>query len=147
MSLPHTIAKLIDTSSCIGCKACEVACQEWNDQEFTFGTGGSYPTLPDLAHNFWNLIKFNETEYDGRMAWNMAKYQCMHCVDPGCLRACPAPGAIVVLPNGTVDFNHSTILDRIGGEARSRITALLTSKPVTTSTLARPESSIRMRER
>ena len=83
MSLPHTVAKLIDTSSCIGCKACEVACQEWNDQEFTLGTGGSYQTLPDLTHNFWNLIKFRETEHDGRMAWNMAKYQCMHCVDPG----------------------------------------------------------------
>jgi formate dehydrogenase iron-sulfur subunit len=110
LSLPHTVAKLIDTSSCIGCKACEVACQEWNDQEFTIGTGGSYQTLPDLAHNFWNLIKFNETEYDGRMAWDMAKYQCMHCVDPGCLRACPAPGAIVVLPNGTVDFNHQNCI-------------------------------------
>ena len=110
MSIPHTVAKLIDTSSCIGCKACEVACQEWNDQEFTLGTGGSYQTLPDLAHNFWNLIKFNETEHDGQMAWNMAKYQCMHCVDPGCLRACPAPGAIVVLPNGTVDFNHENCI-------------------------------------
>ncbi len=27
----HTVAKLVDTSTCIGCKACEVACQEWND--------------------------------------------------------------------------------------------------------------------
>jgi formate dehydrogenase iron-sulfur subunit len=100
-----TVAKLIDTTLCIGCKACEVACQEWNDQEFTLGTfDGSYQTMPDLAPNFWNLIKFNEVERNGRMSWLMAKYQCMHCADPGCLRACPAPGAIVQLKNGIVDI-------------------------------------------
>ena len=111
MSQPFTVAKLIDTTTCIGCKACEVACQEWNDQEFTLsGLGGSYQTMPDLAYNFWNLIKFNEEERDGKMSWLMAKYQCMHCVDPGCLRACPAPGAIVILENGTVDFNHQNCI-------------------------------------
>jgi formate dehydrogenase beta subunit len=104
----QTVAKLIDTTLCIGCKACEVACQEWNDQEFTLGVfGNTYQTLPDLAANFWNLIKFNETEVDGSQAWLMAKYQCMHCADAGCIRACPAPGAIVRLPNGIVDFDQS----------------------------------------
>ncbi|MEX2263608.1 MAG: formate dehydrogenase subunit beta [Bryobacteraceae bacterium] len=107
----HTVAKLIDTSTCIGCKACEVACQEWNDQEFTLGTfDGSYQTMPDLTHNFWNLIKFNEVEREGGMSWLMAKYQCMHCVDAGCLRACPAPGAIVQNANGIVDFNHDNCI-------------------------------------
>ena len=100
-----TVAKLIDTTLCIGCKACEVACQQWNDLEFTLGIfDGTYQTMPDLAPNFWNLIKFNEVEQNGEMSWLMAKFQCMHCVDPGCLRACPAPGAIVKLPNGTVDI-------------------------------------------
>ncbi|MBM3812922.1 MAG: formate dehydrogenase subunit beta [Acidimicrobiia bacterium] len=107
----HTVAKLIDTTLCIGCKACEVACQTWNDQEFTLGTfDGSYQTLPDLAPNFWNLIKFNEFERGGKLSWLMSKYQCMHCVDPGCLRACPAPGAIVHLKNGIVDFNHDNCI-------------------------------------
>jgi formate dehydrogenase beta subunit len=107
----QTVAKLIDTSVCIGCKACEVACQTWNDQEFTLGTfDGSYQTMPDLAHNFWNLIKFNEVERDGGASWLMAKYQCMHCADPGCLRACPAPGAIVQLRNGIVDFVHENCI-------------------------------------
>jgi formate dehydrogenase iron-sulfur subunit len=101
----QTVVKLIDTTLCIGCKACEVACQEWNDQEFTMGTfGGTYQTMPDLAPNFWNLIKFNERETDSGMSWLMSKYQCMHCGDPGCLRACPAPGAIVQAKNGIVDF-------------------------------------------
>ena len=103
--MTQTVVKLIDTTLCIGCKACEVACQEWNDQEFTMGTfNGTYQTMPDLAPNFWNLIKFNEREVDGGMSWLMSKYQCMHCADPGCLRACPAPGAIVQAKNGIVDF-------------------------------------------
>jgi formate dehydrogenase beta subunit len=107
----QTVAKLIDTTLCIGCKACEVACQTWNEQEFTLGTfDGSYQTMPDLAHNFWNLIKFNEQAKDGRFSWLMSKYQCMHCVDPGCLKACPAPGAIVQLKNGIVDFNHDNCI-------------------------------------
>jgi formate dehydrogenase beta subunit len=107
----QTVAKLIDTTLCIGCKACELACQEWNDQEFTLGVfQGTYQTMPDLAHNFWNLIKFNEQETAGGMSWLMTKYQCMHCADPGCLRACPAPGAIVQLRNGIVDFNHDNCI-------------------------------------
>ncbi|MEZ5404178.1 MAG: formate dehydrogenase subunit beta [Bryobacteraceae bacterium] len=106
-----TAAKLIDTSLCIGCKACEIACQEWNDQEFTLGVfDGSYQTMPSLAHNFWNLIKFNEREENGRLSWLMAKYQCMHCHDAGCMKACPAPGAIVNGPNGTVDFVHENCI-------------------------------------
>jgi len=105
MGEPVTVAKLIDTSTCIGCKACEAACQEWNDHGFRISDfDGTYQTRPDLSHDFWNLIRFNELDVDGGMAWHMAKYQCMHCVDPGCLRACPSPGAIVVRENGTVDF-------------------------------------------
>lgn len=107
--MAHTVAKLIDTTTCIGCKACEAACQEWNDNGFAMGTfDGTYQTMPDLRHDFWNVIKFNEveTDDDGGLNWLMAKYQCMHCVEPGCLEACPAPGAIFRLDNGIVDFDH-----------------------------------------
>ncbi len=103
----ETVAKLIDTSTCIGCKACEVACQQWNDlpPEVTVQLG-TYQTLPDLAPNFWNLIRFRETTIDGATAWLMRKDGCMHCADPGCLVACPAPQAIVQYSNGIVDFNQ-----------------------------------------
>jgi formate dehydrogenase beta subunit len=109
MSGPVQVAKLIDTTTCIGCKACELACQEWNDHSFSISDfGGTYQTTPDLKFDFWNLIKFNEFEReDGSLSWHMAKYQCMHCVDPGCLRACPAPGAIFIRDNGIVDFDES----------------------------------------
>jgi formate dehydrogenase iron-sulfur subunit len=100
------VSKLIDTSTCIGCKACEVACQEWNDLPSTKTVqDGSYQTLPTMNAVFWNLIKFNEVEVDGQFAWLMRKDQCMHCADPGCLKACPAPGAIVQYSNGIVDVN------------------------------------------
>jgi formate dehydrogenase beta subunit len=100
-----TVAKYIDTTTCIGCKACEVACQQWNDlaPETTVQTGG-YQTMPDTTANFWNLIRFSEFEDEGGFHWLMRKDQCMHCGDPGCLKACPAPGAIVQYANGIVDF-------------------------------------------
>jgi formate dehydrogenase beta subunit len=62
--------------------------------------------MPDLRHDFWNLIKFNEVEREGGFTWLMSKYQCMHCVEAGCLEACPAPGAIFRRENGIVDFDH-----------------------------------------
>jgi len=102
-----TVTKLVDTSTCIGCKACEVACQEWNDlpPEATVQSG-TYQTLPATTANFWNLITFSEHEEEGAFQWLMRKDQCMHCAEPGCLVACPAPGAIVQYSNGIVDFQQ-----------------------------------------
>ncbi|MGE5277539.1 MAG: formate dehydrogenase subunit beta [Acidobacteriota bacterium] len=101
-----TVSKYIDTSTCIGCKACEVACQEWNDLKVVpTQQVGTYQTLPTLHPEYWNLIRFNERDFDGGVVWLMRKDQCMHCEEPGCLAACPAPGAIVQYSNGIVDVN------------------------------------------
>jgi len=102
------VCKLVDTTTCIGCKACEVACQEWNDLPFVETTfDNTYQTMPSTTWNFWNLIKFNEQpKEDGTMMWLMRKDQCMHCAEPGCLAACPADGAIVQYTNGIVDFQQ-----------------------------------------
>ncbi len=100
------VSKLIDTSTCIGCKACEVACQEWNDLHIVpTQQVGTYQTMPSLDPNYWNLIKFREVEANGTFSWLLRKDGCMHCADPGCLKACPAPGAIVQYQNGIVDVN------------------------------------------
>src|ERR1035438_4227962 len=106
------VCKLIDTTTCIGCKACEVACVEWNDMPFqTTYFDNTYQTMPDTDWNYWNLIKFNEDQHDdGSFAWLMRKHQCMHCEDPGCLRACPADGAIVQYSNGIVDFQQENCI-------------------------------------
>jgi len=106
------VCKLIDTTTCIGCKACEVACLEWNGYTFTDTTfNNSYQTMPETAWNYWNLIKFNEHEReDGSPMLLMRKDQCMHCADPGCLKACPADGAIVQYSNGIVDFQQANCI-------------------------------------
>jgi formate dehydrogenase beta subunit len=105
------VSKYIDTTTCIGCKACEVACQEWNDLPVVpTQQTGSYQTIPALDAAFWNLIKFNEVEAPDGLAWLMRKDQCMHCADPGCMRACPAPGAIVQYANGIVDVNADSCI-------------------------------------
>ena len=102
----QTVSKFIDTTTCIGCKACEVACQEWNDlKPVATEQVGTYQTLPTLHAQYWNLIRFNERDFDGGIIWLMRKDQCMHCDEPGCLAACPAPGAIVQYANGIVDVN------------------------------------------
>ena len=101
------VAKLIDTSKCIGCKACQVACMEWNDLRDEVGTNfGSYQNPADLSDQTWTLMRFAEYENpQGDLEWLIRKDGCMHCADPGCLKACPAPGAIVQYANGIVDVN------------------------------------------
>jgi formate dehydrogenase iron-sulfur subunit len=104
------VAKLIDTTKCIGCKACQVACMEWNDLRDEVGTNaGSYQNPADLTEHSWTLMRFAEYENpqrNGELEWLIRKDGCMHCEDPGCLKACPAPGAIVQYSNGIVDFHE-----------------------------------------
>ena len=106
------VAKLIDVSKCIGCKACQVACMEWNDLRDEVGTCvGSYDNPPDLTEESWTVMKFNEYEDEkGNLEWLIRKDGCMHCADPGCLKACPSPGAIVQYANGIVDFHEENCI-------------------------------------
>ena len=102
------VAKLIDVSSCIGCKACQVACMQWNDLRDEVGTNhGVYDNPLDLTDKSWTVMRFSEVEVEqGKLEWLIRKDGCMHCADPGCLKACPAPGAIVHYSNGIVDFHE-----------------------------------------
>ena len=100
------VAKLIDVSKCIGCKACQVACMEWNDLRDDVGSNiGVYDNPSDLTSQSWTLMRFFEVEPEpDKLEWLIRKDGCMHCDDPGCLKACPSPGAIVKYANGIVDF-------------------------------------------
>ncbi|MBS0374462.1 MAG: formate dehydrogenase subunit beta [Proteobacteria bacterium] len=102
------VAKLIDTSKCIGCKACQTACMEWNDLRDEVGScAGTYDNPRDLTDQSWTVMRFSEYENPkGDLEWLIRKDGCMHCADPGCLKACPSPGAIVQYANGIVDFHE-----------------------------------------
>ena len=102
------VAKLIDVSKCIGCKACQVACSEWNELRDEVGDNhGTYDNPIDLTADSWTVMRFTEHETaDGDLEWLIRKDGCMHCAEPGCLKACPSPGAIVQYANGIVDFNQ-----------------------------------------
>ena len=105
------VAKLIDVTKCIGCKACQAACQEWNDLREDVGVNvGSYTNPHDLTPNSWTLMRFAETESNGNLEWLIRKDGCMHCADPGCLKACPSPGAIIQHSNGIVDFHEENCI-------------------------------------
>ncbi|SPJ32014.1 formate dehydrogenase subunit beta [Kushneria phyllosphaerae] len=115
------VAKLIDVSKCIGCKACQVACMEWNDLRDDVGEcHGVYDNPMDLTAESWTVMRFNEVETDfvggddvsreKELSWLIRKDGCMHCAEPGCLEACPAPGAIVQYANGIVDFDSNNCI-------------------------------------
>lgn len=80
---------LIDITKCIGCKACQVACKQWNDLPPTipnFSNDMSYPPQTD-AYNYTQVMhRFVEKDDDVIMRY--AKRQCMHCLDPACVSAC-----------------------------------------------------------
>jgi formate dehydrogenase iron-sulfur subunit len=102
------VAKLIDISKCIGCKACQTACMEWNDLRDEVGSNaGIYDNPRDLNENAWTVMRYAEVEVEqDKLEWLIRKDGCMHCADPGCLKACPAPGAIIQYSNGIVDFQE-----------------------------------------
>jgi formate dehydrogenase iron-sulfur subunit len=90
-----------DTSICIGCKACEVACKEWNlvpadTQEWT---GESYDNTSALGANTWRHVAFVEQE--SPLRWLMESDVCKHCTHAACLDVCPT-GALLRTEFGTV---------------------------------------------
>nr|WP_303803181.1 formate dehydrogenase subunit beta [Snodgrassella alvi] len=108
---PLEVAKLIDVSSCIGCKSCQAACSEWNDIRDEVGINhGIYDNPIDLSADSWTVMRFAETEEHGKLEWLIRKDGCMHCAEPGCLKACPSPGAIIQFENGIVDFHQENCI-------------------------------------
>jgi formate dehydrogenase iron-sulfur subunit len=90
-----------DTTVCIGCKACEVACKEWNQLPAENGgvrelSGDSYDNTQRLDGIHWRHVKFIEQFSSDRVAgrWLMMSDVCKHCAQAGCLEVCPT-GAII----------------------------------------------------
>jgi len=97
---------LIDTSKCIGCRACQSACKQWNQlpaESTTFA--GTYENPPYFSCMTWTKVVFREHNDNGRTSWYMSKQGCMHCTDAACILACPT-GAIHHTDHETVAINE-----------------------------------------
>src|ERR1700712_4981517 len=96
-----------DTSVCIGCKACEVACKQWNQlpMDDIMWLGSSYDNTHQLAATTWRHVTYAEVPGAGgagaQTNWLMMSDVCKHCTNAGCLQACPT-GAIIRTEFNTV---------------------------------------------
>ncbi len=108
---PERVGFFTDTTVCIGCKACEVACKEWNElpSEVTGLTGHSYDNTVTLDATHWRHVAFVEQPADvtlpdalgdqlraqaSSMVWLMSSDVCKHCTEAACLDVCPT-GSLV----------------------------------------------------
>ncbi|MFB9838674.1 4Fe-4S dicluster domain-containing protein [Actinoallomurus acaciae] len=110
---PARMGFFTDTSVCIGCKACEVACKEWNaiPEDGLKLTGMSYDNTGSLSADTWRHVAFIEQRRPveaptaagpgDELRWLMASDVCKHCTQAGCLDVCPT-GALFRTEYGTV---------------------------------------------
>jgi len=100
------IMMFIDTSKCIACKACQVACKQWHSlpaEETTFT--GSLQNPPDVSGSTLTNIRFTEYEnVRGKLLFLFFKNQCRHCIRPKCNKACAR--GVEVTAEGFVIFNE-----------------------------------------
>src|SRR6266481_1969026 len=94
--MARTVGFFTDTTLCIGCKACEVACKEWNQlpgHAPQFGDG--YDNTGQLDEQNWRHVQFHErTTAKGGVAWNMMSDVCKHCAMASCMEVCPTNAII-----------------------------------------------------
>lgn len=100
------IAMLHDVSKCTGCRACMVACKQWKSlpadpTPFT----GEYQSHQDLSAKTYTMIRMSENMDSGTLRWNFLKFQCMHCAEASCVKACPQQ-ALFYPGNGIVSFDR-----------------------------------------
>jgi len=101
---PPRMGFFTDTSVCIGCKACEVACKEWNaiPEDGLSLTGMSFDNSVGLGADTWRHVAFVERESEnGEFRWLMSSDVCKHCTHAACLDVCPT-GALMRTEFGTV---------------------------------------------
>jgi formate dehydrogenase iron-sulfur subunit len=121
---PPRMGFFTDTSVCIGCKACEVACKEWNavPEDGLTLTGMSFDNTIGLGASTWRHVAFIEQEVPAggpgqaapgltqaagspeqtdALRWLMSSDVCKHCTEAGCLDVCPT-GALMRTEFGTV---------------------------------------------
>ncbi len=109
-----TRACLVDTTRCIGCRSCQVACKQSNglkpEKTRVTGVDGGYQNPPGYSPYTRTYVTFHEIEDGaGRMKWVFVKRQCMHCKEMRCADVCApevfrhtASGAVAARSNACI---------------------------------------------
>ena len=83
---------LIDLTKCTGCRACQVACKQWNQlpaEQTVFFSGEGYENPPAMSEYTFTRIKFRDYQKNGQNEFAFYKEMCMHCNEPACASVCP----------------------------------------------------------
>jgi formate dehydrogenase iron-sulfur subunit len=109
--MAERLAMFIDTSKCMACRGCQVACKQWNDrrgyipgERVTVNTG-SYENPPSLDPETWTRIRFAEYDDGERFQWLFLKEGCMHCTEAVCVDVCPTK-ALKYGPHGIITYER-----------------------------------------
>ena len=79
-------ARLIDTSRCMGCRGCQVACKQWNElPAVSTEQKGTYENPPEMSAHNWIRVEFRERTDE----WLFRAHTCMHCTEASCEKVCP----------------------------------------------------------
>jgi formate dehydrogenase iron-sulfur subunit len=101
---------LVDLTRCIGCRACQVACKNWNQleaEQTTFFSGPAYQNPPGLSDRTFTYIQYFELPGGPHpVDLKMVKRQCLHCDEPACANACLV-GALKKTESGPVVYDES----------------------------------------
>ena len=101
---------LVDPSRCTGCRGCQVACKQWNENPAVATTFvGSYQNPPALDGDTCTIVRFEEhelNEFD--VYWLMTSDRCRHCAEPTCIEALPK-GSYEITEQGAVVFNEKAL--------------------------------------
>ncbi|MCK4548048.1 MAG: 4Fe-4S dicluster domain-containing protein [Candidatus Eisenbacteria sp.] len=110
----QNVGCLVDSTRCTGCRGCMVACKQWNElpaEKTQFFGGEGYQNPKDLSGDTYMYMSYHEFEDPGskQLKWVFGRHACMHCLDPGCVSACPV-GALVKTPEGPVTYDAGLCL-------------------------------------
>jgi Fe-S-cluster-containing dehydrogenase component len=112
---PNALGILYDSTLCVGCNACVVACKQANDMPPEMHDQQTWDKADDLSSKTLNIIKCysngtGEHKDQVEDGYAYIKRQCLHCIDPSCVTACPASALTKDEQTGIVSYNKDACI-------------------------------------